>query len=72
MASAFFDVEVFTDKNSAEVRAAAYGMDPGRRNNVRVIEAGRALLHESKGAPPTTVRKYDSTSGSYWIVISEG
>ncbi len=71
MSSQFFDLEVFTDRAAAQIRAASYQMEPNARTNVRIVETDRVLLHESKGTPPATLRKYDSMPGTYFIVISE-
>ena len=71
MPSEYLDMEVFTDRDAARVRAAALQMGPNTRTNVRIVETDRVLLHESKGAPPATVRKYDTMPGSFFVVISE-
>ncbi len=70
--SEFADIEIFSDRNAAEVRAASYRMGANPRRNVRTVEAKRVLVHDSRAGAQQTVRLLDSGQGTFFVVTSEG
>ena len=70
--SAYVDLEIFSDRNAAQVRAASYGIGANQRRNVRVIEASRVLLHDSTAGGEAVKRVHDSGQGMFFLVVSEG
>ena len=70
--SDFFDVEIFSDRDAAQVRAASYAMGASQRRNVRVIETKRTLVHDSRAGIEQTRRIFDSGQGTFFVAISEG
>ena len=67
--AAFVDIEIFTDKNAAEVKAQAYRTGSQARMKVEVIPAGQLVVHDSRGA--ATTRVFGSGPGTFFILKSE-